>query len=146
MPIIKAKRLRVRTSADEPWKDVPAAAIKGEDGKSAYELWLTQGNTGTLEDFFKDIGGDKTGLPTITEADEGRVLTASGGMAVWRDLPKYSGEYSVTPSADSAQTLETAQKYLADNVTVEKIPYYEMDNASGGTTIYIGSDEEITAE
>lgn len=145
MPIIKAKRLRVRTSADEQWKDVPAAAIKGEDGKSAYELWLEQGNTGTLEDFFKDIGSSG-GIPAITEADEGRVLTASGGAAVWRDLPKYTGEYSVTPSADSAQTLETAQKYMGDNVTVEKIPYYEMDNASGGTTIYIGSDEEITTE
>lgn len=91
-------------------------------------------------------GGGGTGLPTITEADEGRVLTASGGAAVWRDLPKYTGEYTVTPSADSAQTLETAQKYMGDNVTVEKIPYYEMDNTSGGTTIYIGSDGEIITE
>lgn len=118
----------------------------GEDGKSAYELWLEQGNTGTLDDFFGAVCGDITVLPEITEADEGRVLTASGGAAVWRDLPKYTGEYSITPSADSAQTLETAQKYMADNVTVEKIPYYETDNASGGTTIYIGSDDEIIRE
>ncbi|MGM9763498.1 MAG: hypothetical protein ACI3ZQ_05725 [Candidatus Cryptobacteroides sp.] len=91
-------------------------------------------------------GGGGSGLPTITEEDEGRVLTASGGVAVWRELPKYTGEYSVTPSADSAQTLETAQKYMGGNVTVEKIPYYEMDNPSGGTTIYIGSDGEIITE
>ncbi|MGN1409713.1 MAG: hypothetical protein ACI4XJ_06010 [Eubacteriales bacterium] len=118
----------------------------GEDGKSAYELWLSQGNTGTLDDFFRAVCGDITVLPEITEEDEGRVLTASGGAAVWRDLPKYTGEYSVTPSAESTQTLETAQKYMGGNVTVEKIPYYEMDNPSGGTTIYIGSDGEIITE
>lgn len=138
MPIIKAKRLRVRTSAYEPWKDVPAAAIKGEDGKSAYELWLEQGNTGTLEDFFKDIGS--SGLPTITEADEGRVLTASGGAAVWRDLPKYTGEYTVTPEVDTAQTLETAGKYLTNDVTVKAIPDYEVSNEAGGNTFIIGKE------
>ena len=140
MPKIKAKRLRVRTSADEPWEDVPAAAIKGEDGKSAYELWLSQGNSGTLEDFFKDIGGGKTELPTITEADEGRVLTASGGVAVWRDLPKYTGEYTVTPEVDTAQTLETAGTYMTNDVTVNAIPDYEVSNEAGGNTFIIGKE------
>ena len=139
MPIIKAKRLRVRTSADEPWKDVPAAAIKGEDGKSAYELWLEQGNTGTLEDFFKDIGSSG-GIPVITEADEGRVLTTSGGAAVWRDLPKYTGEYSVTPEVDNAQTLETAGTYMTNDVTVKAIPDYEVSNEAGGNTFIIGKE------
>lgn len=88
-------------------------------------------------------GGSGGGIPAITEADEGRVLTASGGVAVWMDLPKYGGEYTVTPSAENVQTLETAQKYMDADVRIEKIPYYEMDNASGGTTIYIGSDDEI---
>ncbi|MGN1410283.1 MAG: hypothetical protein ACI4XJ_08910 [Eubacteriales bacterium] len=85
-------------------------------------------------------GGGGSGLPAITEEDEGRVLTASGGVAVWRELPKYTGEYSVTPSAESAQTLETAQKYLDDNVTVEKIPTYEVSNDSGGATLIIGNE------
>lgn len=31
---------------------------QGEPGLSAYELWLTQGNTGTIYDFFQTIGGD----------------------------------------------------------------------------------------
>lgn len=88
-------------------------------------------------------GGSGGGIPAITEADEGRVLTASGGVAVWQDLPKYGGTYTVTPEVDTVQTLETAQKYMDADVRIEKIPYYEMDNASGGTTIYIGSDDEI---
>ena len=30
---------------------------KGTDGLSAYELWLKQGNEGTIEDFFEDLKG-----------------------------------------------------------------------------------------
>lgn len=85
-------------------------------------------------------GGGGTGLPTITEADEGRVLTASGGVAVWRDLPKYTGEYSVTPEVDTAQTLETAGTYMTNDVTVKAIPDYEVSNEAGGNTFIIGKE------
>lgn len=93
-------------------------------------------------------GSDGSGscLPAITAEDEGRVLTAEGGLPVWKDLPRYDGAYSVTPSSGSAQTLETAQKYMDSDVRVEKIPYYETENTSGGTTIYIGSDDELITE
>ena len=30
---------------------------RGEDGKSAYQLWLEEGNTGSLEDFFASLTG-----------------------------------------------------------------------------------------
>lgn len=85
-------------------------------------------------------GGGGTGLPTITEADEGRVLTASGGTAVWRDLPKYTGEYTVTPEVDTVQTLDTAGTYLTDNVTIKAIPDYEVSNEAGGNTFIIGKE------
>ena len=84
--------------------------------------------------------GGSGGLPTITEADEGRVLTASGGAAVWRDLPKYTGEYSVTPEVDTAQTLETAGTYMTNDVTVNAIPDYEVSNEAGGNTFIIGKE------
>ena len=84
--------------------------------------------------------GGSGGLPTITEADEGRVLTASGGAAVWRDLPKYTGEYTVTPEVDTAQTLETTGKYLTNDVTVKAIPDYEVSNEAGGNTFIIGKE------
>lgn len=84
--------------------------------------------------------GGSGGLPAITEADEGRVLTASGGVAVWRDLPKYTGEYTVTPEVDTVQTLETAGKYLTNDVTVKAIPDYEVSNEAGGNTFIIGKE------
>ena len=85
-------------------------------------------------------GGSGGGIPAITEADEGRVLTASGGVAVWQDLPKYTGEYSVTPEVDTVQTLETAGKYLTNDVTVKAIPDYEVTNEAGGNTFIIGKE------
>ena len=85
-------------------------------------------------------GGSGGGIPAITEADEGRVLTASGGVAVWQDLPKYTGKYSVTPEVDTAQTLETAGKYLTNDVTVNAIPDYEVSNEAGGNTFIIGKE------
>lgn len=95
---------------------------------------------GRLYTFPSSGGGSSGGIPTITEADEGRVLTASGGVAVWRDLPKYTGEYSVTPEVDTAQTLETAGKYLTNDVTVKAIPDYEVTNEAGGNTFIIGKE------
>ena len=85
-------------------------------------------------------GGSGGGIPAITEADEGRVLTASGGVAVWQDLPKYTGEYSVTPEVGAGQTLETAGKYLTNDVTVKAIPDYEVTNEAGGNTFIIGKE------
>lgn len=58
MPTIKAKKLRVRRSKESPWKDVPAVALKGKDGASAYEIWLAQGNTGTEADFLESLNGE----------------------------------------------------------------------------------------
>lgn len=33
--------------------------VKGENGKSAYEIWLEQGNTGTEQDFLDSLKGEK---------------------------------------------------------------------------------------
>ena len=85
-------------------------------------------------------GGSGGGIPAITEADEGRVLTASGGVAVWMDLPKYGGTYTVTPEVGAGQTLETAGKYLTNDVTVNAIPDYEVSNEAGGNTFIIGKE------
>ena len=62
------------------------------------------------------------------------------------DVEIYTGNYEVIPKADEGTTLHTAQKYLTQNVSVRKIPYYETDNTAGGTTIYIASDDELIIE
>ena len=52
-------------------------------------------------------------------------------------FPYYDGEYNIMPDWDDI-TLETEQKSMAENVTVQKIPYHETTNLSGGITVTIG--------
>lgn len=61
------------------------------------------------------------------------VIAQSGGS-----FPKYEGEYEVIPSLAEDIKLETAKKVMTDDVTVKKVPRYDVTNEAGGTTIYIG--------
>lgn len=54
------------------------------------------------------------------------------------DLPDYDGEYAITPSV-AAQTLETANKTLREDIEINPIPYYDVSNEFG-RTIYIGGE------
>ena len=54
-----------------------------------------------------------------------------------KPLPWYEGEYELTPIWEDV-TLETKQKSMSDNVTMQAIPYAEVDNPSGGVTVIIG--------
>lgn len=54
------------------------------------------------------------------------------------DVPKYDGEYIVTPSTETDITLATAHKLLENNVKVNKIPFAEVSNNTGGKTATIG--------
>ena len=51
--------------------------------------------------------------------------------------PVYDGEYNVIPKAYEEQVLQTKEKTLLENVTVQKVPYYEVSNTSGGNTVNI---------
>lgn len=51
----------------------------------------------------------------------------------------YDGEYTVTPKVE-AQTLPTKEKVMLDDVTVKAIPFFNVSNTSGGSTVYIGSE------
>lgn len=57
-------------------------------------------------------------------------------------VERYTGDYQVTPTA-SGQTLETSQKLMTDDVTIQAIPFSSVGNNSGGKTIYIGGANEI---
>lgn len=57
----------------------------------------------------------------------------------------YRGAYEVTPKT-TGQTLPTKSKVMADNVNVYAIPYFEVGNVSGGSTVYIGGNSEIQIE
>ena len=71
------------------------------------------------------------GTPAAAVAVTGPVVAAHGA--------EYTGPTTVTPSG-SAQTLPTAHKYLTDNIIVQEIKRWDVGNASGGNTVYIGED------
>ncbi len=56
---------------------------------------------------------------------------------------KYTGDYTARSQVDEAYQLPTANRYLTDNITVEKIPYYETSNVADGLTVYIGKEIEV---
>ena len=50
----------------------------------------------------------------------------------------YDGETVVIPAAFRQQVLNTQNKLVLDDITVMEIPYTEVSNLSGGTTVSIG--------
>lgn len=53
------------------------------------------------------------------------------------DLDPYDGDYQVRPQL-AAQKLDTAQKYMVEDMKIEEIPIYAVSNNAGGTTVTIG--------
>ena len=49
--------------------------------------------------------------------------------------PPYTGEYEVTPKTYEEQILPTRNKKLNNNITVKKIPQFEVSNEYGNTLI-----------
>ena len=52
---------------------------------------------------------------------------------------EYTGAYIVDPAFDEI-TLDTTDKLLRDDVTVNPIYVSRVENLSGGTTVYIGGN------
>lgn len=64
----------------------------------------------------------------------------SGIICITQEYDAYTGEYKVVPQAFRAQTLETANKLLHNNMIISEIPYFETGNDSGGITAYIAKE------
>lgn len=56
-----------------------------------------------------------------------------------KDAEPYTGDYEITPKVE-AQTMPTAQKLMAQDVTIKAIPFYNVSNNSGGSTVYIAKE------
>ena len=61
-------------------------------------------------------------------------IDSGGGGA---ELPPYTGKYEVQPRL-TEQILKTKNKSMLDDVTVFQIPFKEVSNPEGGTTVTIG--------
>ena len=52
---------------------------------------------------------------------------------------EYKGDYIITPKVE-AQTMPTKDKVLTEDVTIKSIPFFNVSNTSGGSTVYIGNE------
>lgn len=89
----------------------------GQDGASAYELWLDAGNTGTVSDFLESLKGD-TGVVIDEETFMGTIVN---------DLT--SGGASKALSAEMGKTLGNNVSELDDNVAVQKSNLDTLEDA-----------------
>lgn len=60
-------------------------------------------------------------------------------VPVYKDATPYEGEYEITPTVD-AQTMPTKDRLMEDDVTIKSIPFFEVSNTSGGSTVYIAKE------
>lgn len=60
-------------------------------------------------------------------------------VTIRKDVDPFMGEYEITPDID-AQTIPTAQKYMTEDMRIKAIPFYDVSNTSGGSTVYIGKE------
>ena len=56
------------------------------------------------------------------------------------DVPKYAGETTIRPKVENETVLPTRDKIVKDDITVLKIPQFEVSNTSGGYTLIIGEE------
>lgn len=52
----------------------------------------------------------------------------------------YDGDYEVTPKTMSEVILPTSQKMMKDDVTVKKMPQFEVSNEADGITLILGDE------
>lgn len=75
----------------------------------------------------------ETSLSGVLSGESG----LSGELSSVKEHNAYTGDYQVTPCAFSAQTLNTANKVMDDDIVVLPVPYWETGNTSNGSTAYI---------
>ena len=59
-----------------------ATGGKGDAGKSAYQIWLDEGNTGTEEDYINSLKGADAETPIAFKEIEGNIFTIEDGKQV----------------------------------------------------------------
>lgn len=77
-----------------------------------------------------------TDLVPVSIEDSVASLYADSILVIHVVPEPYEGEYMVTPKANEAVVLPTQHKTLTEDVTIQKVPYFETSN-DHGTTVYI---------
>lgn len=66
----------------------------------------------------------------------GRIAISTGEVLV----PEYKGETEITPRIEEERTLATRDTILRADITVHKVPQFEVTNAAGGYTLIVGEE------
>ena len=70
-------------------------------------------------------------------------IKSEGSLSGKTYLPEffdtYRGNYTIVPAPDK-QVMETKDKFMSDDVTIKAIPFYNVSNTSGGSTVFIGNE------
>lgn len=85
---------------------------------------------------------DLSGLIAMQSALSGAisaVIELVGNVSMPETFERFDGSYTVVPAV-AAKSLQTKDRLMSDDVTVTAIPYYEVSNPQGGSTIVIGDD------
>ena len=53
---------------------------------------------------------------------------------------KYEGDYEVTPSTYNDKVMATQNMVMSKDVTIRKIPQFEVSNTADGKTLIIGEE------
>ena len=53
---------------------------------------------------------------------------------------KYEGDYELTPSTYSDKVMATQNMVMSKDVTIRKIPQFEVSNTADGKTLIIGEE------
>lgn len=106
---------------------------KGDTGPQG--LQGPQGEKGEKGDPGTDGYTPKKGVDYGTETEKQELLNE-----FLNALPVYDGVISVTPDVHNNQILKTAKTYLDADVMIQKIPYAEVTNNTGGKTATIGGN------
>lgn len=80
---------------------------------------------------------EEKAIPLKVEEDKSYILRVKDSISS-SDIPYFEGPYEVTPHTKKEIVLDTANKQMAKDVTVFKIPYFETSNVKDGYTVYIG--------
>lgn len=76
----------------------------------------------------------------LVEFGEEKFQVDLGATTMISSAPVYDGAYTVTPKNYEETELKTKDKMMQNNVTVKKIPKYEVSNDFGGSTLIIGDE------
>lgn len=127
----------------------------GRDGESAYQLWLNQGNTGSVAVFLQSLGGGKDGVdgadgsiwhlesfdPANTDGNDGDFWETAVSLTSEKRFKKVGGAwrkyYDNTGAATTAPSTLAVNLAIGVATVVAGNPVTFTVSATGGATPYV---------